>query len=65
MKKQVTQHPLAESAVYLLRWTLFAIAAGALGGLAGGLFSKVIRLTGQWHQSVPWLLYLPPLNQAV
>lgn len=65
MKKQVTQHPLAESAVYLLRWTLFAIAAGALGGLAGGLFSKVIRLAGQWHQSVPWLLYLLPLIGVV
>ncbi len=53
-------HPLWENLNYLLRWTAFALAAGVLGGAAGGVFGKLIRLATGVRAGRPLAVLLLP-----
>ena len=64
-KYSLKNNPLAHSIRYLVKWSLFACAAGAAGGLTGGLFAKAIGFVTSVRTDNPWILYLLPLIGAV
>ena len=64
-KYSLKNNPLAHSIHYLVKWSLFACAAGAAGGLTGGLFAKAIGFVTSVRTDNPWILYLLPLIGAV
>lgn len=55
------QHPVVKSALYLLRWTAFSLAAGGIGGLLGGAFSWCIAAATGLRTGHPWMAALLPL----
>ena len=61
MKASFRNHPVVQSTLYLLCWTVFALVTGAAGGLIGGLFGCAIKAVTGLRGSCPWILYLLPL----
>ena len=61
MKYSLKNHPIVHSIRYLCKWSLFAAAAGAAGGLIGGLFAKAIKAVTSLRTAQPWITYLLPL----
>ena len=64
MKYSRKYRPIPHSIHYLVKWSLFAAAAGAAGGLLGGLFAKAIKAVTALRTAQPWILYLLPLIGA-
>ena len=64
MKASFRNHPVVQSTLYLLCWTVFALVTGAAGGLIGGLFGRAIKAVTGLRGSYPWILYLLPLIGA-
>ena len=55
------QYPVVKSALYLLRWTAFSLAAGGIGGLLGGAFSWCIAAATGLRTGHSWMAALLPL----
>ncbi|MBQ6196713.1 MAG: chloride channel protein [Lachnospiraceae bacterium] len=60
-KKTVTSHHILQNARYLLRWTIFALLVGIVGGILGGLFAKAIKAVTGLRAANSWLIFLLPL----
>lgn len=65
MKYSQKYRPLLHSIHYLVKWSLFAAAAGAAGGLVGGLFAKAIRAVTTLRTEHAWIIYLLPVIGAL
>ena len=61
MNETLKNHPITKSAVYLLKWSAFALIAGGIGGLLGGAFSWCIRTVTGLRTGQPWIVALLPL----
>ncbi|MBO4872344.1 MAG: chloride channel protein [Lachnospiraceae bacterium] len=61
MRKDLKNHPVAQSARYLVCWTVFALLAGGLGGLIGGAFGWCIRQVTGLRTARPWMVFLLPV----
>lgn len=61
MNDNKQRHPITEGAIYMLRWTLFSLAVGAVGGLLGGGFSWCIKTVTGLRTGRPWVVCLLPL----
>ena len=61
MKKRLKDNPVANSFYYLVCWTLFALAAGGIGGLIGGAFAWCIRTVTGFRAESPWMVCFLPL----
>ena len=65
MKESVRKHPVTESLLYLINWSVFALLTGVAGGLLGGLFALAVRKAGALFAETAWLLYSLPLFGAL
>ena len=66
-KKAITEKAL-RSALYIkafVKWTFGSLLMGALGGVAGALFSHLISYVTDVRMDNEWLLYLLPLGGIV
>ena len=61
MNDSKQRHPITESAIYMLRWTILSLITGAVGGLLGGAFSWCIRTVTGLRSGRPWVVCLLPL----
>ena len=65
MKDFMKNNPFTQSILYLVKWSLFSIAAGGIGGLLGGLFGKAIQAVTTLRVEHSWLIWLLPVIGVV
>jgi len=61
MSNRFHNAPLVQSIIYLIKWTLFAILIGGIGGGIGGAFALLIRLATGLRQGRSWVVALLPV----
>ena len=68
MYKEEITNKARESAVYVsafVKWTIYSLIVGAIGGAVGALFSHLISYVTDVRMNNDWLIYLMPLGGVV
>lgn len=65
MKLKVPVHRVRSYTETFLKWTVLGLALGVICGAVGAAFHHAVELAGGAFGSVPWLVYLLPVNGLV